>query len=295
VVTLQRPSHVYMRGGLVEWDDATIHVGAEALIRGISIFEGIKAYWSHDGAELGVLALRSHYERLQHLPFEMDLQAFSEACLLLVRQLMTPERDIWLRPTVYAVEGHWGEFTVTDLAIMAYQQDKKRPDPIRVGVSTWQRPFDNALPTRIKSAANYQVGRLARIEGRRQGFDDMILLNPSGRVSEATASCVLMVRDGRFSTPPPHEGCLESITINIIEALCNTLGIPFERRPIERTELVVADAVCLVGTLMELGRVTTIGEHQLRESSDLLEQVTDEFWAALRSVRPHPAVHLTTV
>src|SRR5262245_24944627 len=298
---LQRPPFVYMNKRFVAWEDATIHVGSEALIRGISVFEGIKAYWNHDESQLAMLALRGHYERLrrsaalQYLPFEVNFDEFQEACRGLVRKLMTRGKDQWLRPTVFAVDGHWGEFTQTDLVITSYHQDKKRPEPFDVGVSTWQRPSDTALPARIKSAANYQIGRLARIEGRRQGFADMILLNPAGRVAEATGSCVLMVRGERIITPPHYEGCLESITVDIVEALCKTLGIDFLRRPIERTELAVADGVCLAGTLMELGRVRNLEGRPLPIASPVLERVADEFWACVRGEKRHPAIELTSV
>lgn len=290
-----------MNGRLTPWDDAKLHVGAEALIRGISVFEGIKAYWSHDGSVLNMLAFREHYERLtrsaalNYLPFSMGYEAFFEACATLVRKLAVPDRDQWLRPTVFSVEGQWGEHTITDLVITSYHQDKKRPDPIDIGVSTWQRAADAALPARIKSAANYQVGRLARIEGRRQGFSDMLLLNPQGRIAEATGSCLLMVRNGRISTPPTYEGCLESITVNMLEAISGTLGIPFERRPIERTELLVADEAGLVGTLMELARLRTLEGRTFPESAPVLSRLADEFWACLRAERQHPAVRLTPV
>ncbi len=301
MTALQKPPYVYMGGRLVAWDAARLHVGAEALIRGISVFEGIKGYWSHDGARLSLLALREHYARLkrsallQHLPFASTEDAFRDACASLVAKLRSPETDLWLRPTLFAVEGHWGADTVTDLVITCYQQPKRRPEPIRVGISTWQRPLDNAYPARIKCAANYQVGRLARIEGRRQGFDDMVLLNSWGRVAEATGSCVILARDGRLVTPPPHEGCLESITVGIVEALCARLGIPFERRPVERSELLVADEVALAGTLMELGVVTQLDARAMPGETPLLDAVADLYWACMRAEASDPAVRLTPV
>ena len=203
---LQKPAYVYMNGKLTAWDDAHLHVGAEALIRGISVFEGIKGYWQHDDKQMNLLALEEHYQRLnrsaqlQYLPFSMSYDEFREACLLLARKLMTKERDLWLRTTLFAGEGHWGEDTVTELVINCYQQDKKSPEPMSVGVSTWQRPSDTSFPARMKSAANYQVGRIARIEGRQHGYADMILLNQAGRIAEASASCILMVRDAAGST-----------------------------------------------------------------------------------------------
>lgn len=298
---LQRPPFVYMNGQIAAWDDATIHISAEAVIRGISVFEGIKGYWSHDGRQFALLAIQDHYLRLvrsallQQLPFSMTLENFTEACFSLVRKLLQNGHDMWLRPTLLSVRGNWGADTETDLAITAYQQEMKRPEPIEVGVSTWRRPVDTALPARIKSAANYQIGRFARIEGRRQGFSDMLLLNAWGRVAEATGSCVLMVRDGSISTPPPYEGCLESITVNIVEALCRELGLPFERRPIDRTELMTADEIALAGTLMELGVVRRLESRTLPIETPILARVRSEFWACLRGLRTSPAVVLTPV
>jgi branched-chain amino acid aminotransferase len=298
---LQKPPYVFMGGRIVDWDNAKIHVASEALIRGISVFEGIKGYWRDDNSSLALLALQEHYERLvrsallNQLPFSLSFQDFKEACLSLVRKLQTRDRDLWLRPTLFAVEGHWGEDTVSDFVITCYHQEKRRPEAIEIGFSTWQRPLDTGLPARIKSAANYQIGRLARIEGRRQGFSDMILLNQWGRIAEATGSCALMARGGRVATPPCYEGCLESITVNIIEALCQTLGIPFERRPLDRTELMVADELCLAGTLMELGVIRRLDSRVMPTATPIFGRIANEFWATVRGQRSHSAVLLTSV
>lgn len=301
MIQLQKPPYVYMNGRITAWDDAKIHVSSEALIRGISVFEGIKGYWRRDNSAFSLLALQEHFERLQrsarlqHLPFEMDYARFSEACRGLARLLVVPEKDMWLRATLVSVEGQWGEGTVSDLVITAYHQEQRRPDPIDAGISTWQRPADTAYPARIKSAANYQVGRLARIEGRRQGFTDMILLNQWGRVAEATGACVLISRHGRIATPPPYEGCLESITVDIVEAICAELAIAFERRPVDRSELAVADAACLAGTLMELGRIRHLESRLMPGSDPLFDQVSAAFWRSVRGDTELYAAPLTEI
>ena len=298
---LQKPPFVYMNGRLTPWDKAHIHVSSEALIRGISVFEGLKGYWDEESTRFSIIALQEHYDRLrlsafiQHLPFEISFEAYRDACAELALKLLTKDRDLWLRTTLYSVEGQWGEHTIADLVITAYHQDKKRPGTLDVGVSTWRRPGDVSLPARVKSAANYQISRMARIEGRRQGFDDLILLNEAGRVAEASGSCVLMARNGRIVTPPAYEGCLESITVNIAEGLCASLDIPFERRPIDRTELLTAEAVYLVGTLMEFGRVRRLEAREFPERHPLFDRLVEEFWACARGRRVNPAVRLSAV
>jgi branched-chain amino acid aminotransferase len=104
-----------------------------------------------------------------------------------------------------------------------------------------------------------------------------------------------MVRSGRVATPPPYEGCLESITVDIVEALCESLGIPFERRPIDRTELQIADEIALAGTLMELGFVARFEDREMPASRPVLSRLREEYWACARGMRHHPAVQLTLV
>jgi branched-chain amino acid aminotransferase len=298
---LQKPPYAFMGGKLTPWDDARIHVSAEALIRGISVFEGIKGYWDADGRRVSLLALREHFRRLQqsaemvHLPFAMRYEAFVEACATLARAIAVPRKDLWLRPTVVPLEGSWGSGTVTDLVITAYTQEMKRPDPVEVGISPWQRPGDSSQPARLKSAANYQVSRNARIEGRLHGFQEMILLNQWGRVAEATGAAVVMVRDGTVITPAATEGCLESITVRIVERICAALSIPFERRAVDRSELFVADEICVAGTLAELAIVKRLDYRLLPPETPVLGAISDLFWDVVRDRRKLAATELTPI
>ena len=108
----------------------------------------------------------------------------------------------------------------------------------------------------------------------------MVLLNQWGRVAETTGSCLLVVRDGTISTPPPTEGALESITIDLAEEISRSLGIPFLRRPIDRTELCVADEISIAGTLSELAKVTHFDGHDLPDKTPFLDAVSECFWSA---------------
>jgi branched-chain amino acid aminotransferase len=287
-----------MEGKLRAWDEATLHVGCEAVTRGLNVFEGIKGYWQTNG-QFGILQLKHHYERLRrsaallHIPCKWTYEEYQNAIFGLIEALVTPDRDMWARTTLYVIEGHWGEGTVSDLVVTAYHQDKHLPDPINLGVSTWRRSGDEALPARVKTSTNYQVGRLARIEGRSMDCHDMVLLNQWGRVAEATGSCVLMVREGTIYSPPATEGALESITLDVIEAIAQSSGIKFMRRPIDRTELLIADEVGLCGTLAELTIVKSIQGRIFAKAPSLLQSLQGAYMEAARGVVSHPAIELT--
>jgi branched-chain amino acid aminotransferase len=295
---LQTPKFVYMAGKLQLWDKATLHIGCEAVTRGVNVFEGIKGYWQPNG-QFGIVMLRRHYERLQrsarllHIPFQRSYDEYQKAVFDLIEALVEPTRDMWARTTLYVTEGHWGEGTVGDLVITAYHVDKTSPETVDLGMSTWRRGSDVSLPARIKTSTNYQVGRLARIEGRARGCQEMVLLNEWGRVAEATGACLLMVRDGTVYTPPPTEGALESITLDLLESLSRSLGIDFVRRPIDRTELLIADEIGLCGTLAELTIARSIESLPLAEQSPVLSVLQHRYLSAVKGCDPHPAVNLT--
>ena len=298
MVELQQPKFVYMGGKLRLWKDAMLHVGCEALTRGLNVYEGVKGYWQHDG-RFGIVMLRRHYERLRrsarllHIPCKWTYEQYEKATMSLISQLLEPDKDMWARTTLFVVEGHWGEGTIADLVVTAYHQDKQPPQPINLGVSTWRRSVDVSLPARIKTGTNYQVGRLARIEGRALGCPDMVLLNQWGRVAESTGACILMVRDGVVYTPPASEGALESITVDLIEALANSMGIPFVRRPIDRTELLIADEIALCGTLAELPLVKAFEGQPMSDDPRILSTLQKRYLDAVRGVDPHPVVELS--
>lgn len=282
-----------MGGKIISWDDAVLHIGCEAITRGLNVFEGLKGYWTVHG-DFGIVFLEKHYRRLLRsakllqIPCPWTYEEYKEAVFQLVGRLLSKEKDMWARTSLFVVEGHWGEATKADLIITAYHQDKTMPEPIHLGVSTWQRAADSALPARIKTSSNYQMGRLARIEGRSRNCSDMILLNSQGRVAEATASCVIMVRDGVIYTPPASEGALESITVDFVESIAKTMKIPFFRRPIDHTELFIADELALCGTLAELEQVISIDGVALGQDTPVLSSLRDRFFKIVRGEATEP-------
>lgn len=300
MVKLQTPQYALRNGELIPWDQATLHIGCEGVNRGLSIFEGLKGYWQQDGG-FSLVETRKHYDRLLrsarqlHIPCPWTYEQYCEGMFTLIRALITPERDMWVRTTLFVVEGHWGEDTKADMIMTAYHTGKDEPEPINVGVSTWQRSSDNSLPYRVKSAVNYQVGRLARIEGRARECSDMVLLNGQGRVAELTGSALLMVNGGKVTTPSHTEGVLESITVDCVESIAAEAGIEFERRPIDRTELHVADELCACGTLAELVPIRRLDLFDFDPAGPAFTELRKSFFATVRGKAKHGSIAMTPV
>jgi branched-chain amino acid aminotransferase len=294
---LQTPPWALVNGELVPYTDVKIHISAEALTRALSVFEGVKGYWDTAGELFSIRTPRRHYDRLRrsaslfHIPVRFSYDEFLAGLEKLAGELLVPDKDLWFRPTMYVTHGHWGEATEADLVVTAFSQRKLDPDPMRLGVTSWRRASDLVLPTRVKSSANYVGARMARIEVRRLGYDDAIMLNDAGRVAEATGACVLIVQRGRIVTPPTSESCLDSITVDILEEVAKELGMPFERRPIERTELLAADECGLAGTISELTLVSELDGVEY-DQTGLLAQLRQRYLELMRGDLVLPGVEL---
>jgi branched-chain amino acid aminotransferase len=284
---LQTPPWALVNGELMPYDDVRIHISAEALTRALSVFEGLKGYWNATCETFAVRTPREHYDRLLrsasllHIPTTVSYEDFLGGLETLASRLLLPDRDLWFRATLYVTQGHWGEGTVADLIVTAFTQQKNNPEPMRLGVSTWRRASDVALPTRVKCSANYVGGRLARIEVRRLGYDDAVMLNDAGRVAETTGACVLIADKGRVISPPTSEGCLDSITVAALEQVSRECGVPFERRPIERSELLAAEECGIAGTITELTLVEEVDGYHYSQSG-LLSTVRQRYLQIMR-------------
>lgn len=287
---LQKPRSALVNGELVRYEDVRIHIGAEALTRALSVFEGLKGYWDKNSLSFALRSPERHYKRLCRsaelfqIPVRFSYDEFVSGIELLANDLLVPECDMWFRATLYVTEGHWGEGTSADLVVTAFTQAKHQPEPMRLGVSTWRRASDVTMPARVKSSANYVIARLARIDVRRLGYDDAILLNPSGRVAEATGACVLIAANNRIASPPTTEGCLDSITMSIIEDICAEMGNPVDRRPIDRSELLVADECGIAGTISELTLVDEVDGHMF-DTDGVLSRVRQWYIEVMRRER----------
>lgn len=263
---------IWMNGKLVAWRDATLHVSAEAILRGANVFEGMRAYWNDEARELYIFRNREHLRRLRQSMriMRMSIPFSDDDLTAAFLQLFRANRfaaGVHFRPVVYFGEGEahaWQPAEIeTGVFVMAYERPPAASAKgVRSCVSTWRRNSDNASPSRVKSAANYHNARLAQVEAKMNGFGPPIMLNDRGEVAESPGACFMMVRDGRVITPPVSADILEGITREtLIDLYRDELGIEVIERDIDRTELYIADEAFFCGSGAEVQPILAVDHY----------------------------------
>jgi branched-chain amino acid aminotransferase len=257
---------IIQNGRPIPFEEARIHPLALGVAFGIAVFEGLRAYRHPATGAFSVFRLDAHLDRLAQgmkvLRFaDPPTKATLRDAVLGVIRLNAPDDDAYLRVQVQ-IEGQGMMATTGPVGWIAAALPRERSGTFATGlaaqVSSWTRLPDNAMPPRIKASANYHAGRLATLQARADGYDSAILLTQRGKVSEAAAACLFLVRDGVLATPHRGSDILESITRDTVIALARELSIPVEEREVDRSELYIAEEVFLCGSGQELVPVTSV-------------------------------------
>jgi len=266
---------IWLDGQMVDWDDAQIHILTHTLHYGLGVFEGIRCYRTDDDRS-AVFRLSEHVRRLYEsahinlmkVPF--DHATISEAILECLRVNELPEG--YIRPLVFIGEGAMGLNPAENpirVAIVvwpwgAYLGEDGMERGIRAKISTFSRHFVNSKMTKGKTCGDYVNSILAKREALLDGYDEAILLDTQGLVSEASGENLFMVRGGVLHTPPLHT-ILEGITRDAVIRLAKDEGIQVIEGAITRDELYVADEVFLTGTAAEVTPIREIDHRQIGE------------------------------
>lgn len=250
--------YAFFNGEIIPIEEAKVSVMASALHYGTGVFEGIRAYWNEEHEELYIFRLREHFARFVRncrllfieLPYTVD--QLCEVTLDLLRREGF-RTDAYIRPLAYKASEAIG-VRLHDLSsecaifAMPFGDYIGKPNGARVMVSSWRRVGDNAIPARNKITGAYVNSALAKTEAFLNGFDDAIMLCQDGHVSEASAANLFLVRDGVLITPPVTDDILEGITRATVIELARDAGVKVTERPIDRSELYVAEEAFLCGT-----------------------------------------------
>jgi branched-chain amino acid aminotransferase len=258
---------VYFDGQYVPMREARVGILTHALHYGTGVFEGIRAYWSEDEQELFVLRALEHFERWKKncSILHIDVPPADELCATtteLVRRNHL-RSDLYIRPLAYKSAQRIGvaiddqnAFAIVAIPFGEYLHSE---NGLHAGVSSWRRIDDNAIPPRGKICGAYANSALASDEARRCGFDEAILLNENGHVTEGATCNLFMLRKGRLVTPQVTENVLEGITRDCVAELAqHELALEIVERPIDRSELYICEELFLTGTAVGLAPVVRV-------------------------------------
>ena len=266
--------YAYFRGEIIPLADAKIGVMTHAFNYGTAVFEGIRGNWNEEEETTFLFRVREHYARLEqscrilNLPFNEDIDNLIDITIEIAAKSGYRE-DIYIRPLVYASSEVLGvrlHGLETDVVVFVapFGPYLDIEQGARCHTSTWRRVDDMGIPPRAKVTGIYVNSALAKTEAQLNGFDEAIVLNTDGHVSEGSGENIFIIRDGVLLTPPPSDNVLEVITAQTVKILAaNELGIETIERTIDRTELYIADEVFMTGTAAHVTPVVEVDRRSI--------------------------------
>lgn len=259
---VQKVEKIWLDGEMIPWEEAKVHVLTHTLHYGLGVFEGIRCYECVDGRS-AIFRLKEHIDRLydsahilmMEIPFSKEV--VTEACKEIFR--INGLRSGYLRPIAFIGDGAMGLYATDNpirMAIIAwawgtYLGEEGVKNGIRAKVSSYTRHHINVSMTKSKAVGNYLNSILAKREAVLAGYDETVMLDTEGHVSEASGENIFFVRRGTVFTPPTT-AALQGITRDAVFALLKDRGIETKEKFFSRDELYVADEIFLSGTAAEI-------------------------------------------
>jgi branched-chain amino acid aminotransferase len=264
---------IWHNGELVAWEDAKVHVLTHGLHYGTGVFEGIRCYDTAHGP--AVFRHHDHLERLiqsaelYYMPLPYTLAELRAATHELIAA--NEMRECYIRPIAFRGYGQMGLFPLdapveVSIAVWpwgAYLGDEGKRSGIRAKVSSWRRISGDALIPHAKASGQYLNSVLAKIESHKAGYEEAILLDAHGFVSEGSGENIYAVKDAQILTPPQTAGILNGVNRRSLLTIARDLGYEVVERDVARAELYLADEVFLSGTAAELVPVREIDDHRI--------------------------------
>jgi branched-chain amino acid aminotransferase len=302
-----RDGKIWMDGELVDWRDAKIHVLSHTLHYGCGAFEGVRAYNTVGGT--AIFRLREHTERL-----------FNSAKILRMKipfspeQVMEAQREVvranklescYLRPLVWIGDEKLGvsprgnkiHLMVAAWPWGAYLGEEGLKRGIRVKISSYTRHHVNITMTQAKAVSNYTNSILANMEALDDGYDEAMLLDASGFVSEGAGENLFVIKGGKVYTPDLSAGALNGITRNTVFSICQDLGLELIEKRITRDEVYICDEAFFTGTAAEVTPIRELDRIELGSGSrgPITEKIQAAFFDIVNGRNPKYAEWLSKV
>lgn len=274
------PRYIWFDDAIVPYEAAKIHVLSTAVKYAAAVFEGLRGYWNAEDGQLYLFRVADHLDRLvqsarvARMPVPATPQELAARIVDLV-QANDLRQDIHVRVLAYvsADDGMLDSaepvgVTIATMPMGRYPEARSGHGGLDVCVSHWRRNGDDAAPPRVKTTGNYFNGRLALFQARNGGYDDAILTDAAGKVTEGPGYNIFVVRHGELSTPPVTQGILEGITRDTVLWLYRQAhGVAVSERVIDKSELYVADEAFYCGSAKEITPIGSVDGISLRAAA----------------------------
>lgn len=270
---VQKVSKIWMDGKMIPWEEANVHILTHSLHYGLAVFEGIRCYTCHDGRS-AVFRLREHVDRLfdsaqiGDIKIPYSKRDIAEACKETMR--INQLKEGYIRPIVFIGEGVMGVYpgdnpiqvAIITWAWGAYLGEGALEKGIRVKVSSYNRHHVNVMMTKAKICGNYVNSVLAKREVMKMGYDEALMLDTEGYVSEASGENIFMVRNGMLKTTP-LTSILPGITRDSVIQMARSKKIPLLEERFTRDELYTAQEAFFTGTAAELTPIRELDDRMI--------------------------------
>jgi branched-chain amino acid aminotransferase len=292
-VPVQPVDKVWMDGELVDWDEARVPVLTHSLHYGTGVFEGIRAYSTPKGT--AVFRLNDHVRRLfrsAHV-YHMDVPYSMEALEEAIREtiLANGMDECYIRPLVHRGYGEVGinpldapvNVSISVWAWGVYLGEEALEKGARAKISSWKRLDPNVIPPGAKATGQYINSALAKVEASKAGYDEAIMLNQSGYVTDGTGENLFIIKDGELFTPPLSAGCLDGVTRDTVMTIAGDLGYKVHEKNLVRTDLYFADEGFFTGTAAEVCPIREVDDRPMAANGrgPITKEIQSEFFAAV--------------
>jgi branched-chain amino acid aminotransferase len=298
---------IWMDGDLVDWNDARIHVLSHAFHYGSGVFEGIRCYQTARGP--AVWHLDEHVKRLFRSAklYHMEIPFSQEAVADAIRETIRANglSSCYIRPLAFRGYGEMGVNPLNApvnvmIAVWpwgAYLGEEALEQGVRVKISSWKRNDQNSLPASAKATGQYINGVLAKVESLKAGYDEAIMLNHAGYVTDGSGENVFIARSGTLFTPPISAGCLDGITRASVMKFARDLGYEVRETNLTRADLYNADEAFFTGTAAEVTPIREVDDRQVGEGTrgPLTKEIQGVFFSATKGEMDAYASWLTLV
>jgi len=279
--------YVWFDGKYVVTTKAQVPITTHAIHYGTSIFEGIRAYWN--GQNLHIFRLEEHVKRFRrsgqfyNISLNFSDKAITDAITGICKKNKIRE-SCYIRPFYfvgdYGINLHVTEKAPTSVAIFIFPfGDLFDKNGISAGIVSWRKFSDMSTPVQAKMGGNYLNSIIATQEAKRNGFDEAILLDHNGNVSEAPGENIFIVREGQMATPSLASAALEGITRDAVIKIARDLDIEIVERDITRSELAMSDEIFLTGTAAEITPIISLDGKKVSNGKpgDITKKMMEEY------------------